>query len=55
MKREDIMKKQNLFNVLLALAVVVICIRLFNDFDSALLGATNCIAMYVMFRRKNVK
>ncbi len=45
------MKKQNLLNVLLVLAVVFICIRLFNDFDPALLGATICIAMYVMLRQ----
>lgn len=49
------MKKQNLLNVLLALAVVFICIRLFGNFDPVLIGATICIAMYMGIRFKKDK
>lgn len=46
------MKKESLLSVLLALAVVFICIRLFGDFDPALVGAAICIAMYTGVRFK---
>lgn len=49
------MKKEYLLNILLSLAVVFICIRLFSDFDPALLGATICIAMYMGIRFKKDK
>ena len=50
------MKKQKLLNVLLAVAVALICVRLSRDFEPALLGAVVCIALYMVFsREKNEK
>jgi len=45
------MKKKKLMYILLVMAGALICVRLFRDFDPALLGADICIALAVVLSR----